>query len=290
MDVSLFLSFVVVFFTIAFVNAILVHVCQTITRFRKIKQDTANQSIVIKTCCDIILHRLFYGYAKFDNSDIITIMLDTLPIILMTSPINCLIINDAHKEFMRDIAKSLAESYFHQYVKILRSMVIQSIHGYRTTRSKRSPLNSYDLFILIPENGLIFDKIEDIDKDNITFKGNSLPAYRQSSGNGDEKPIHFSIYTIKDRAFSDDESPAIYIQYASCLKVLQDLKITFNYTSEDIAYMVNIFFSALTDHIKNLSYNLSESKIHIILFSGKKEDFINTIIQYSLYPRYIDVW
>ena len=48
MDVYQYLSFVVVFFSLAFFNALLAHMYQAIARIKKIKPETANQSTVIK--------------------------------------------------------------------------------------------------------------------------------------------------------------------------------------------------------------------------------------------------
>ena len=265
---------------------------QRFTNCKKIKQDAAvSQPIVVKTCLDIILHRLFYGHIDTESGDMVTNMVfGILPIIFITSPINYLIIKIAAKEFMKDIATSFADSYFHQYIRFLRPLMIESKQQQHKPDSVISVITRDDdavipceMFILVPENGLIFDKIIDVDKENITFKGNSRLVYRKK---GDEKPIHFSSYKIKNKAFLDHESPEMYIQYVSCLKVLQDMKKTFEYTQEDIAFMINTFYSTLLKYI-SLNLHLHDPKIHIIFFSGEKEDVINTIIEHSFYayPR-----
>ena len=118
----------IAFLIIALINAVLAHMWQRFTNIKKIKQDAAvSQPIVVKTCLDIILHRLFYGHIDTESGDMVTNMVfGILPIIFITSPINYLIIKIAAKEFMKDIATSLADSYFHEYIRFLRPLMIES--------------------------------------------------------------------------------------------------------------------------------------------------------------------
>ena len=222
--------------------------------------------VIIMAFTDVLIFHIIYGIDERPQKEI---MEKILPLALFLSPLNLLWARSSclgGRNFQRDFAMGLASSYFYGYLQKVGPLFETSIMDSQEHNGNRFPLTHW---ILIPKNGVIFDTISTADP-RISFKSNSKSIRLNYSG-VHQRPYHFSLYEIVERDFA----MSCCLEYASALRVLDEMKDVFGFERKEIEEIVMMFYETIIEYVE-LEGNVG-SYVQFLLFSGYKEDIVNEI-------------
>lgn len=227
-----------------------------------------SRNLAVKILIDLITYYLVFGL--YEEKWNVQTLHDLAWTTVILSPLHVLLENDGSlqtRSFQRDVALGLACSYFHGYLEKLAPYIVDEITNSVDAVGTRVPPPTR--IILVPKNGIIYDDLSEANG-SIRFKLNSKTIRINDCGIY-QRPYSFSFYEID----TSDVKIGCWLEYASALRILGEMKSSLGFTQTDLEEMVTMFYEALVRMIS--LHPIVDLHVQVVLFSGDRRGLVDAI-------------
>ena len=227
--------------------------------------------VSFKTLMDVAIFNFTTFGLDVNGSPAINIDLLTRSLVL--SPANLmwvLSITDDH--YIEDsLAKGLAWSVYFGFLQITAPFLQDCIHSSRYESELASLAKR---FVLIPANGKVVDVMENADE-RIAFVENTSSIKIENAGIRNRQ-YHHSIYKFSPKNAEFEEFYCL-VEQCAIVRTIQKMEENGLINSTTTINTIRKLYQILNEIVQRDP--TMKSRIDIVLFSGLKEDLVNTIVQ-----------